>query len=392
MPSKKYFLTACAHDTATFRLFVSVSLAAMLIGTVQADDYSVVSDKKDTGYDESEAFMEWHGYLNFEYDDKQNTNSNFDNHEFYLSVSATISERIKVMAEFEYEHTPEKLITPIQAYGDYRVFDDDSMYVRAGLWYIPIGLPPADNLRGNGNKMIRQVAVIHDVEYENWAESGIDIWGAIPIGKNSEFSYDIYMGNGVQGVANGDSWFQSTSDLQSHSEDNNYDKVTGVHLGLNINNASLGNFGFGISYATQAYTEEAGEDLNQTHTGFDFRYENTSGVSVQAEWLQRDGDDLSVLTDPNISVEAGGWYLQVAKKFLQNAGPRMHYLELVLQLDKIDLNKRTDTNKDLTTQSVGLIWSPEEFMQVKLEYDIVSEDSGADIDNNVFWAAVVYQF
>jgi len=392
MASNRYTLYGFKQYLA--RILLPLLLASMghFAGVVQAEGYSVVSDKKDTGYDESEAFMEWHGYLNFEYDNKEGTNSNFDNHEFYLSVSATISEKLKVMAEFEYEHTPEKLISPIQAYADYRVFDSDVLYVRAGLWYIPIGLAPANNLRGNGNKMIRQVAVIHDIEYENWAETGIDVWGAIDVSDDVEFSYDLFLGNGVQGIGTGDSWFQSVDTLQDHSEDNNNNKLFGTHLGINMSNFLGGDLGLGVSYATHTYAEEAGKDLEQTHIGFDLRYQNSSGFSVQSEYLQRDGDDLAVLAKPEISVEASGWYIQVAQKVLQNSGPRMKYLELVFQIDKIDLNENTNTNGDKTTISPGLIWSPEDYMLVKFEYDMVDEDSGDDIDNDVVWMAAVYQF
>ncbi len=376
-----------------FRLFFVAIIFVVVTVTAQAEEYSIVKDKKETGYDDSESFMEWHGYLNFEFDDKEGTNSNFDNHEFYLNVSATMSSRVKVTAEFEYEHTPEKIIAPIQAFADYKVFDNDALYVRGGLWYIPMGLPPSENLRGNGNKMIRQVAVIHDIEYENWAEAGLDFWGATAIGENTELAYDVYFGNGVQGIKTGDSWFQSTETLQDHSEDNNNNKLSGIHLALNFKNILGGSLGIGTSYSTQAYTEEAGKDLDQTHTGFDLRYHHTSlAFGVQAEYLSRDGDDLTTLVNPNISVEAKGWYVQVYKRFLEKAGPRMNYLELVFQTDKIDLNLNTDTNNDKTTNAIGLIYSPEPYVQIKIEYDWVKENSGDSIDNNVFWAAAVFQF
>lgn len=376
---------------ASFTVVQSITAEEMGEDTDASTGYSYVKDKKETGYDDSEAFMEWHGYLNFEYDDVQGKNSNFDNHEFYLNVTANMSKRVKVTAEFEYEHTPEKIIAPIQAFADFQLLDDDLLYMRTGLWYIPIGLAPSYNLRGNGNKMIRQVAVIHDIEYENWAETGVDFWGVTNMSDNVELSYDFFVGNGVQGIGTGDSWFQKTDDLQSHSEDNNYDKLLGTHLGLNFENALGGNLGLGLSYVTQDYDNHdvTGEALNQTHIGFDLRYTNNSGYRIQAEYLKREGDDHATLANDKISVEADGWYFQTSKKFNLSANSSIEY---VIQYDKIDLNKYTDTNDDKSTLSFGIIYTPENYVQFKFEYDSVSEDSGQEIDNDVVWFASVFQF
>ncbi len=71
-------------------------------------------------YGSDASFLEWHGYLAMEADARQGKNSNFDNHEFYLSATATVSDRLSFLAEMEFEHTPEKLILPIQAFGRLR--------------------------------------------------------------------------------------------------------------------------------------------------------------------------------------------------------------------------------------------------------------------------------
>ena len=66
-------------------------------------------DDKQVGYGAETSFLTWHGYINFEYDNSTSETANFDNHEFYLSAQAMVSRRVSITAEFEYEHTPEKL-------------------------------------------------------------------------------------------------------------------------------------------------------------------------------------------------------------------------------------------------------------------------------------------
>ena len=73
--------------------------------------------------------------LSFEFDDAASANSNFDNHEFYLSAKANISEKLTMVAEFEYEHTPEKLILPVQAFAQYKAYGR-YVNVRAGLFHV----------------------------------------------------------------------------------------------------------------------------------------------------------------------------------------------------------------------------------------------------------------
>lgn len=118
---------------------LSITLFVLLIFSAAcfAEEYDLPSDKS-VGYGAETSFMTWHGYLNFEFDKREDSNSNFDNHEFYLSAHSIISERVSVTAEFEYEHTPEKLICPIQAYADLII--SEYLTFRCGLFYTPIGL------------------------------------------------------------------------------------------------------------------------------------------------------------------------------------------------------------------------------------------------------------
>ena len=338
------------------------------------EEPSDARDDKQVGYGAETSFLTWHGYLNFEYDNATSSTSNFDNHEFYLSAQATISRRVSVTAEFEYEHTPEKLILPIQAYADFRA--SNTLTFRAGAFFTPLGIPRSYNLRENRNRMIRQVGVTHDLMFENWSEIGVNVFGSF----SSGLFYDLAVGNGVRDFGTGDSWFDAASTLQSHSEDNNANKAVhgrfgyaGSFLGGQINTA--------FSFVTQKY-DDAGV-LSMQHRAADIRWLHDGGFRIQAEWMKRFGDDPGEPTGAQ-SVDARGWYAQASQRFVFD-NDWVYYLEPVVQVDYIDNNVHTDTNSDRYTTAIGLIWSPEENYLIKFEYDLVGERYGDSVSNDKLW-------
>jgi len=348
------------------------------------EDIDLLSDR-DVGYGAETSFLTWHGYINFEFDKKQGTHSNFDNHEFYLSTQAHVSRRVSLTAEFEFEHTPEKLILPIQAYADLKIAK--SFIFRFGQFYTPMGISRSYNLRGNRNRMIRQVALTHDIMFENWSEIGINIFGQFESG----VFYDIAVGNGAPGtLKTGDSFFDSTGDLQSHSEDNNGNKAIHSRFGYHTKRFLNGEVNFGISLGTQKYDPD--NTLRMTHTGFDVRFLHNSGVRLQAEYMKRSGDDNAEDLARGISADALGWYVQLSKRFVSKGKKWLYYLEPVVQVDFIDLNTATETNGDKVTTALGFIYSPEPFYLVKFEYDVVKELHGSKVSNNVFWGSIVVEF
>ena len=341
---------------------------------------------KNVGYGAETSFLTWHGYLNFEFDKKQGTHSNFDNHEFYLSAQSVVSKKLSLTAEFEYEHTPEKLITPIQAYADFKL--NDAMIFRVGQFFTPMGIPRSYNLRGNKNRMIRQVAMTHDIMFENWSEIGINIFGKFGPG----FFYDVALGNGMPNtMKTGDSFFDASDDLTSHSEDNNDNKALHTRFGFTSANFLDGDISLGFSYGAQKYDPE--EEKEMSHTGADLRYLHKTGWRFQGEYMVRDGDDdTPLLTATGISAKALGWYAQVSKRFVTKNVSWMHYFEPVVQVDFIDLNTNLNDDSEKLTTAFGFIFSPEPYYLLKFEYDIVDEKGGPDVDNNVFWASVVMEF
>ena len=337
---------------------------------------------KDVGYGAESSFLTWHGYLNFEFDDAQGTHSNFDNHEFYLSAKSYLSERVTLTAEFEFEHTPEKLIPPIQAYADYKI--NKFVNFRAGLFFTPMGISRSYNLRGNKNRMIRQVGLTHDIMFENWSVVGVNLFGQLDNG----IHYDIAVGNGLSGsLKPGDSFFDAVNTLQDHTEDNNANKAIHSRVGYQTNHAG-GILNFGASFGTQKY-DPLGQ-LSLIHTGFDVRYLHKSGWRLQSEFMKRSGDDNPVDLERGVSADAFGWYTQVSRRIILPNDTS--YIEPVVQVDWIDLDTDVPSNKDRLTTAVGLIYSPEPNYLLKFEYDFVQERSGIPFGNNKLWAALVVEF
>ncbi len=349
---------------------------------VYTEDMHLRSDK-DVGYGEESSFMVWHGYLNFEYDKAEGTHSNFDNHEFYLSARSDLHEKLSITAEFEYEHTPEKLILPIQAYADLKL--SDAFILRSGLFFTPMGIPRSYNLRGNKNRMIRQVSLTHDILYENWAEVGLEVMGQLPMG----LFYDVAIGNGMPNtIGTGDSWFDADGTLKSHSEDNNKNKALHSRWGYHSRQFLNGEISVAGSYGNEKYDDK--DSLSMIHFGADIRYLHNSGFRIQAEYIKRSGDEL---TNTNtISIDASAWYFQLSKRFVSETSKYMKFIEPAFQLDYIDINEHFDTNSDRLTYALALIYSPVENYLIKFEYDVVKEKYGTSIDNNVFWGAIVVEF
>jgi hypothetical protein len=338
--------------------------------------------EKDVGYGAESSFLTWHGYLNLEGFKREGAVSTFDLHEFYLSAKSQISKNVSVTAEFEYEHTPEKLVLPIQAYADLAM--SKAFVIRAGLFFAPIGIPRTYTLRGNKNRMIRQNALTHDLMFENWSEVGVDVFGEFTNG----FFYDVAVGNGMPNtMATGDSWFDAVQTLQDHTEDNNDDKVLMSRAGYDTKTAS-GRLNVGVSYATQRY--DPASTRRMTHAGVDARYLHQSGLRFQGEYMRRSGDDNPADLARGIAADADGWYVQVSKRTPFNGGKS--YYEPVFQIDGIDLNRAADTNGDLVTSAIGLVLSPVEHYLVKFEYDFVKERHGPKVNNNKVWFALVAEF
>lgn len=359
------------------------------------ESYDIHSSKQ-TAYRTPSSFLEWHGYLDTEFDKEDGENSNFDNHEFYLSAKATISEKLLMVAEFEYEHTPEKLILPIQAYTQYKAFDRYASG-RAGLFHVPIGLPRRYTLRGSTNRTVRQVALTHDLMFENWSMVGLEMFGDVPLNDFGDaVFYDVAIGNGLRGYANGDSWFDADDNLQNHTEDNNYNKLVALRAGLSFTDIAGFDGSVAGSWATQQYDPGDRRNRRLTHIGADLLMRHDSGFRIQAEWMKRTGGDNQVELDSGTTADADGWYVQLSQRTFEEAGEYMNYLDFVFQVDGIDTNDME--RSALMTIAPALIWSPEPFLQIKAEYDFVLEHSSSggykmtDTHNNKFWAAVVVEF
>jgi len=344
------------------------------------EDMSIKSEK-DVGYGSDTSFLTWHGYVSMEGYKAEGKVGTFDLHEFYLSAKAQVTSKVSVTGEFEYEHVPQEFILPMQAYIDLAA--NPAFIIRAGEFYAPIGIPRPYTLRGNRNRLIRQVALTHDLMFENFVVTGVDVFGQLKNG----FFYDMSVNNGMPDtMGTGDSWYDSLKELETHGDVNNNKAVMG-RAGYAKGNGS-GDLNIATSFSTEKYDPEGTKALN--FFGVDARYTHRSGFRFQGEYMNRSGDDNPADLENGIAADAYGWYAQFSKRTLLADGKR--YWEPVFQIDGIDLNKHTDTNKDLVTTAIGFNFSPEHHYIVKTEYDFVSESHGAKIKNNKIWFGLIAEF
>lgn len=348
--------------------------------------------EKGLGYGADTSFLTWHGYLDLEFKKAQDEVSAFDLHEFYLSAKAQIGSKVSVTGEFEYEHSPEEFVLPLQAYVDYSMHP--AFNVRGGIFFAPVGLPRAYTLRGNKNRMVRQVALTTDLMFEDWAERGVNVFGQFQNG----LYYDFALTNGIADtMAPGDRTFEDIGEHEDDDgegeehehevQDNNENKAVFLRTGYNKAMAS-GALNVAVSYATQKYDDEG--ELGMTHMGMDVRYLHHNGLRFQGEFAKRTGDDNPFDLAHGISADAYGWVVQVSKRQLFNN--RKSFWEPVFQIDTIDLNEHTDTDGDKTVSAVGLLVSPVQNYLLKFEYDWVKEKHGEPIRNNKLWLALVAEF
>ena len=130
-----------------------------------------------------------------------------------------------------------------------------------------------------------------------------------------------------------------------------------------------------------------------TWAGVDLRVMHESGLRLQAEFMDRTGDDdPAILAAKDIAAKARGWYVQVSWQLFTDAHKFVHYIKPVIQVDGIDLNRNTATNSDRVTTAIGLVYAPQPHVYVKFEYDFVTERHGKSIDNDTLWLSTVWEF
>jgi len=350
--------------------------------TPQVKEDMMQKSEKDVGYGSDTSFLTWHGYGSMEGSKGQATVGTFDLHEFYLSAKAQVSNKVSVTGEFEYEHAPQEFILPIQAYIDYAA--SPAFVVRAGEFFAPIGLPRTYTLRGNKNRLVRQVALTHDLMFENFVVTGVNVFGQFKNG----FFYDTSVNNGMPNtMGTGDSAVDAVKELETHGDINNNKAVMG-RFGYARSNDS-GDLNVATSLSTEKYDPEETRQMN--FAGVDARYQHRSGFRFQGEYMNRSGDDNPVDLENGIAADAYGWVAQFSKRTLFGTDGKS-YWEPVFQVDAIDLNKHTDTNKDLLTTAVGFNVSPERHFLLKSEYDFVKEVHGTPLKNNKLWFGLIAEF
>jgi hypothetical protein len=350
---------------------------------------------RDKGYDVgfAESFVQSHGFIGVEYGlpgpDRRlqggNGDSTFDVHEVYLTITANVRENIKARLDFEYEHQTRTLLLPMQAYADIAMHPLATL--RIGQFYSPFGLPRSETLRAPTLKGVRQYGGTHDIVYENWSQTGLNLYGVTKPQPIQAF-YDVALTNGVDGIDTGDTnWTMSGSG----GRDNNANKMTIARTGVILWDALR----LAGSYAAGSYSS-LDENRDIKLVGADLRL-IWKDFELLSEYIRRTGDDDPTLqvTKPYIGGSAYSWMVQPYYTLLKGK-KLIHSLGFGVRVDELDLRRHYDSTQDVRTISPVVIWHPYDHLQFKCEYNFVQEINlpagTSSLNNDILWLAAVVDF
>lgn len=330
------------------------------------------------------------GYIDLEFSDPRgdSTSKEFDQHRFVPFIYSDVSDRVKVLAEIEYEHGSELEVEFAQM--DYLV--NDGFNLRAGIQLIPVGKfnevhdSPIQEL--TSRPMVNRYIIP-----STFRDAGVGAWGNI----TDTLYYQTSITNGFRGLdAGGTSAINNKDGLrkaapQSDELDspfsNTNDKL--MYAGRLAYKPVLGTE-FGISGLSDKYDEAGNRDLNlwaldaTVHgSAVPFMPDNVE-LLYEGAWvdLERDVSEKAA----GVAGDMGGHYVQ-ANVFLEPGflqgwqdngfvedGARFTFVTRYGMVDLDDYTRRRTT--------VGLNFRPNAtYSVVKLDYQFNS-DSGANQGSN----------
>ncbi len=209
------------------------------------------------------------GYAETEYHNNFKGESKFDMHRLVLFVYATLNKHISFAAEIEWEHggSPRKANGKLDvgevllefATADFKF--TDWIGLRAGIVLVPFG---AFNVRHDAPTRDLGVRpmVITNIIPSTWFEAGVGAFGTVPLPKDMEIDYEVYMINGLDTkLYDG---LGTRAARGSLGEDNNNGKAIVGRLAFRpLNTLDIGVSGYRGAYdpASSRYVNMIGADV-----------------------------------------------------------------------------------------------------------------------------------
>jgi hypothetical protein len=297
------------------------------------------------------------GYLeansNYFIEDGLGEGLSFEMRRFNIFLYSSISERIKFLAELEFEHGTEEIALET-ALLDFRV--NEALNFRAGILLPQIGLVNANHDSPKWDIIDRPLSSTMIIP-TTLSEVGVGFFGKFYVGDNT-ISYDAYVVNGLQdGVTlneEGITFIPAGKNEESFEEDNN---GTPMYNGrLAIINRKFGEYG--ISYYGGAYNSylmegEEVDDKRSLHLlAFDFNTQ-INKLTVKGE-LVKAMIDVAEDIDESYGTSQAGGFLELTYPIVEKTlfGYENAKINSVIRLEAVDMNQGTFKNNFSYTNSI----------------------------------------
>ena len=297
------------------------------------------------------------GYLeansNYFIEDGLGEGLSFEMRRFNIFLYSSISERIKFLAELEFEHGTEEIALET-ALLDFRI--NQGLNLRAGVILPQIGLVNANHDSPKWDIIDRPLSSSLIIP-TTLSEVGFGVFGKFYVGNNT-FSYDAYMVNGLQdGIVlneEGITSIPSGKSEEAFAEDNN---GTPMYNGrVAISNRKFGEFGlsyYGGVYNAYLMEGEAVDEKRSLHLiGLDI---NTSikKLELKGEFVKA-LIDVAEDIDESYGTEQYGAFLQATYPIVQKTmfGYTNARINAVVRAESVDLNQGTFKNNFTHTEAI----------------------------------------
>lgn len=277
----------------------------------------------------------------------------FEMRRFNIFLYSSISERIKFLAELEFEHGTEEIALET-ALLDFRI--NQSLNIRAGVILPQIGLVNANHDSPKWDIIDRPLSSSLIIP-TTLSEVGFGVFGKLYVGNNT-ISYDAYMVNGLQdGVVlneEGITSIPSGKSEEAFGEDNN---GTPMYNGrIAISNRKFGEFGlsyYGGVYNSYLMEGEQVDEKRSLHLiALDF---NTSikKIEIKGE-LVKALIEVAEDIDESYGTEQYGTFIEATYPVVQKTmfGYSNAQINAIVRAESVDLNQGTFKNNFTHTEVI----------------------------------------
>jgi hypothetical protein len=297
------------------------------------------------------------GYLeansNYFIEDGLGEGLSFEMRRFNIFLYSSISERVKFLAELEFEHGTEEIALET-ALLDFHI--NQALNFRAGILLPQIGYVNANHDSPKWDIIDRPLSSTMIIP-TTLSEVGVGIFGKFYLGNNI-ISYDAYAVNGLQdGIIyneEGITFIPGGKSEDAFEEDNNGTPMYNARLA--ISNRKLGEFGlsyYGGVYNSYLMEGEEVDDKRSLHLlALDF-HTQINKLTVKGEFVKA-MIDVAEDIDESYGTEQAGGFIEFTYPVIERTicGYNNAKINTVVRLEAIDMNQGRFKNNFLNTSSI----------------------------------------